>query len=210
MKILNSLTTHQRALDKRNRDRPSPTPMSPRRLTLPHRTAFQPHGDTPGAQFRAEYGDVGRRPSGTARSYLRQVPSGLDETLRIERDTANSNQPVFASARHQDTCIKVLTRYRVRAVAPPQRPTLKMCGFPKTRSSVPVFGPVIVGSPPPMRRIRYRDLLAAKLLERTSRELVLTVLRQVKSAAWPAEFAPPSHYDVHRLRTAALPLKSRL
>src|SRR5216684_4387409 len=62
--------------------------------------------------------------------FLRQVPSGLDETFRIERDTAIQPTGVRVGPRHQEYVLKILTRYRARTVAPPH--TLKMFGSLKS------------------------------------------------------------------------------
>src|SRR5574342_517225 len=61
---------------------------------------------------------------GSGEIFLRQVPSSLDETFRIERDSAIQPTGVGFGARHQEYVLNILTRYRARAVAPPY--TLKM------------------------------------------------------------------------------------
>src|ERR1700741_3870935 len=110
-------------MDKRNRDRP---------LTDCRCHAFDTaapnvaHGEHPWKRsFEQIRGAVGR-PSASGEISLRQVPSGLDETLRIERDTAIQPTGVRVGPRHQEYVLEVVTRYRTRAVAPLH--TLKMFG----------------------------------------------------------------------------------
>ena len=90
--------TNETAID------PSPT-ADATRLTLPHRTS--PTANTPGSEVSSRYGERSSRPSGSGEIFLRQVPSGLDETLRIERDTAIQPTGVRVGPRHQEYVLNI-------------------------------------------------------------------------------------------------------
>src|SRR5260370_15963554 len=111
----------QRVVDKRNRDRPF---TDCRCHAFEAAAANVTHGEHARKRGFEQMGCAVERPPGSGEIFLRQVPSGLDETFRIERDTAIQPTGVGFGPRHQKYVPNILTRYRARAVAPPH--TLKM------------------------------------------------------------------------------------
>src|SRR4029077_18181160 len=108
-------------MDKRNRDRPfTDCRCHAFDAAAPNVT----HGEHAWKRGFERMRYAVERPSGSGELFLRQVPSGLDETLRIERDTAIQPTGVRFGPRHVEYVLKIVTGYRAGAVAPPD--TLKM------------------------------------------------------------------------------------
>src|SRR4029077_20371548 len=111
----------QRAVDKRNSDRPfTDCRCHAFDAAAPNVT----HGEHARKRGFEQMRGAVERPSGGGEIFFCQVPSGLDETFRVERDTAIQPTGVRVGPRHQEYVPKVVTGYRARAVAPPH--TLKM------------------------------------------------------------------------------------